>query len=64
MKISGSKFKEAFDKSGLTLREVGDSGGVTPGRVWQISTDEVSNVNPVAVRAMAKKMKVKPEELI
>lgn len=62
-KISGSKFKQAREKADVSRNELSRVAMMSYTRIFQIETEEVSHVNDLAVSAMAKKMKVKPEDL-
>jgi transcriptional regulator with XRE-family HTH domain len=47
----------------ITRADVGAVAGVTHVRIWQIEQNESSNINPIVLKAIAKKLGVKPEEL-
>jgi DNA-binding XRE family transcriptional regulator len=63
MKVSGTKLMQARIDAGKTRTELAKIAMVSYTRIFQIETDEVSEVNDLAVVTMAKALKVKPEEL-
>jgi len=63
LKINGLKMMEIRQKKNITRADVGAVAGVTHVRIWQIEQNESSNINPIVLKAIAKKLGVKPEEL-
>lgn len=63
MKISGSKLRAARKAAGFTCDGIAGAADLTPRRIWQIETDEVSNLNRNAVESICKRLGIKSEEL-
>ncbi len=63
MKISGKWLKHFREESFLTRNELAEVAGVSHQRIWQMETDETSNINPVIGRLIAKKLKVTINDL-
>lgn len=64
MKISGSKFEAARLASGLTRSEIAVAIGQTHVRVWQLGTEETSNVNQLVGEKLAELCKVEVGDLV
>ena len=63
MKIKGKLVKEAREDADMNRKALAFYSGLTVSRIWQIETDEESNVNPNIVEAMARCMNTTIEYL-
>lgn len=63
MKISGAKLKAARELAGKKRSELAAVANLSPVRIWQIETDEVSNVKDWCVTAMAEFLGITSKEL-
>ena len=63
MKVSGKKLSNARCDANMTRSELAIVAGVTHQRIWQVETELFSNMNPVVVNAIARKLKVSVSDL-
>lgn len=64
MKINGAKLAEARRNARVTRIELAAVADLTHVRIWQLETEEESNVNENVAKAIAKHLKVKLESLL
>ena len=63
MNINGKKLFEKRIKAGLNRMDIGNFLGVTYQRVAQLEKEGNHNINEHVLKALSKKLGVKPEEL-
>ncbi len=63
MKIIGSKLRAARKAAGVTGEGLAGIADLTARRIFQIETDDVSNLNENAVNAICEFLDIKKEDL-
>lgn len=63
MKIRGEKLAEIRNAAFVSRSELATAAELSQVRVWQIESNEISDVKEATVLRIAKKLKVKPEDL-
>jgi len=63
MKINGAKLMAARQRENITRAELGIVAGVTHVRIWQLEKEVESNINVNVLKAIAKKLGVRTDQL-
>jgi transcriptional regulator with XRE-family HTH domain len=63
VKINGVKLKEAREQAGVTRSELAVVADLSHVRIWQMETEDESNVNENIVKAIANRLNVVAESL-
>lgn len=63
MKIDGKKMYELRERMKVPRADVAKAAGLSHARIWQIETDDVSEINQHIVRAICRKIGCKVSDL-
>ena len=64
MKINGRRLMAAREAANVTRAELAVVADLTHVRIWQLETEEVSNINENVGKAIAKRLKIGTDELV